>query len=107
MRLLLLAALASLLLGCDATLVNKSPTVFPVLTGTVEIHWQLSTNGVAEVDYELDGRVIASSTDVTNQFAIPFDSSKFANGLHELNAIALDVNDRTVQVLSHSLVIGN
>ena len=108
MRRLLAAWLVmTLAAGCNATLVNKSAVVFPVLTGTVQIQWQLSTQGVHEVDYMLDGAVVASSSDATDLFAIAFDSTKVPNGMHTLRVIALDANGQPQRVISHTLLIKN
>ena len=103
----LAGALVLGLAGCDTPVPNQSALVYPALSGPVQIQWNFDTTGVQEVDYTVDGSAVGSSTDPTTQFKIQLDTSKFANGLHDLKLQALDATKTPVHELENTILIKN
>jgi hypothetical protein len=97
---------AMALMGCGANLTNTA-TVYPLISGGIEVRWKLSVSGIQEVDYTVDDQIAGTSTTNTNEFAVQFDTHKFVNGLHVLRAVALDGNHQTIQTVQHALLIQN
>ncbi|MEB3197817.1 MAG: hypothetical protein VKP62_11495 [Candidatus Sericytochromatia bacterium] len=94
------------LASCQNTIENTAP-VYPVLSGQVELRWDLDPGGVASVRYELNGVAIGSGQDVNKRFAVPFDTRGKTNGAHRLSISAFDVDGRLLRAFSATILIQN
>ena len=94
------------LAGCDVELSNAA-TVYPPISGLLEVRWRLDVKGIRQVDYTLDGELVASSSNAATSFTAQFDSARFPNGAHTFRATALDIDGQPVQAVEHMVFIQN
>jgi hypothetical protein len=86
------ACLALVLGACATPVQNQATTVYPLLSGTLQLRYTLDQAGVAEVDYYLDGQLLTKSTDKASQFGVKVETGKYPNGLHLLHVVPLDAS---------------
>jgi hypothetical protein len=103
---LLVSLAVPALTGCDVDVTNTA-TVYPPVSGLMEVRWRLGVTGIRQVEYSLDGQVIATSSNASTSFAAQLDSTKFGNGAHTFQATAISATGQPVQRVEHLVFIQN
>jgi hypothetical protein len=103
---LLTALVVSALAACDVEASNTA-MVYPPVSGLMEVRWRLGVTGIRQVDYSLDGQVIATSSNASSAFATQLDSAKYSNGAHTFQATAISAAGQPVQQVQHLVYFQN
>jgi Bacterial Ig domain len=101
-----MAGALTLLLACEPTITNRA-AVYPPISGSTDVKLNVTATGVSSVEFTLDGQPVGTDTDATDGFAAELDSTKHANGLHVLKAIAKDDTGAVRQTIEHTLLFQN
>src|SRR5579863_7309920 len=84
-----------------------APATSATVSGTVNVTATASDNvGVATVQFQVDG-VNAGGLDGATPYAYAWDTTKVANGVHKLDAIAKDAAGNATTSLSVSVTVNN
>lgn len=106
LRLVAMGLLVCALAGCGSTMTNRA-TVYPLISGFVQVRWRLAVSGIARVEYTIDEQPIGASTDAASSFAIQIESPKFSNGPHTMRAVAQNAQGQPLRTVEHTLLIQN
>lgn len=108
-RLLACVSLVAVVLfagGCDAT-VNNTAQLFPVVSGSFDLNWTPTVDGVKSVEFIVSGTTVGKDTDPSDGFSVELDSTKYPNGILTIGVLARGGANETLAQVQQTVLVKN